>query len=160
MNRNAFQEAVMRAPASQAARSDSAPERESRSAGRSQRRPLSLIAAVTTVASAALLASGTLAQDRETVQLGEQKFDHMCAPCHGAGVGNEGHQLLPGTEALQIKYQGRLPALLEERTDLTAEALRVFVRRGTMSMPPFRPTEITDAEIDAIAAYLAETSRN
>lgn len=127
---------------------------------RALRRPLSVITAFAVVASAGLVASGTLAQDSDTVLLGEQKFDHMCAPCHGAGVGNEGHQLLPGTEALQIKYQGRLPALLEERTDLTAEALRVFVRRGTMSMPPFRPTEITDAEIDAIAAYLAETSRN
>ena len=53
--------------------------------------------------------------------------------------------MLPGTDALRIKYQGSLPALIEKRTDLNADAIRTFVRRGTWSMPPFRPTEITEA---------------
>ena len=53
--------------------------------------------------------------------------------------------MLPGTDALRIKYQGALPALIEKRTDLNAEAIRTFVRRGTWSMPPFRPTELTEA---------------
>jgi mono/diheme cytochrome c family protein len=63
--------------------------------------------------------------------------------------------VLPGTAALQLKYQGALPALLEARTDLTVEALKTYVRRGSWSMPPFRKTELTDAEIRDIAAYLA-----
>ena len=37
--------------------------------------------------------------------------------------------------------------------------MRTFVRRGTWSMPPFRKTEITDDEIEAVAAYLAESSK-
>jgi mono/diheme cytochrome c family protein len=89
---------------------------------------------------------------------GKAKFEHTCAPCHGAGVGDDGRAMLPGTDALRIKYQGSLPALLEQRTDLNAEAIRTFVRRGTWSMPPFRPTEITESDIQDIAAYLKRSS--
>jgi len=104
-------------------------------------------------------ASTAIAQDRGAVARGEAKFQHSCAPCHGAGIGDDGRAMLPGTDALRIKYRGELPALLEERTDLPAPVLRVFVRRGTWSMPPFRPTEVTDSEIDDIAAYLAQTAK-
>ena len=90
---------------------------------------------------------------------GKAKFDHTCAPCHGAGVGDDGRAMLPGTDALRIKYQGSLPALLEQRTDLNADAIRTFLRRGTWSMPPFRPTEVTEGDIQDIAAYLRQSSR-
>ena len=50
--------------------------------------------------------------------------------------------------------QGRSPALLEDRTDLTAGPVRFFVRRGVSIMPFFRKTEVSDADLDAIAAYL------
>ena len=66
--------------------------------------------------------------------------------------------MLPGTDALRIKYQGSLPALIEKRTDLNVEAIRTFVRRGTWSMPPFRPTEVTERDIQDIAAYLKQSS--
>ena len=89
---------------------------------------------------------------------GKAKFDHTCAPCHGAGVGDDGRAMLPGTDALRIKYQGSLPALLEQRTDLNADAIRTFLRRGTWSMPPFRPTEVTERDIQNIAAYLRQSS--
>lgn len=100
-----------------------------------------------------------VAQDAEAVARGDAKYQHSCAPCHGSGPGDDGREMLPGTAALQIKYRGAVPALLEERTDLTPEILRVFLRQGSMAMPPFRPTELTDAEIIDIAAYLAESSR-
>jgi mono/diheme cytochrome c family protein len=99
---------------------------------------------------------------QSAVQRGNAKFQHSCAPCHGAGVGDDGHAMLPGTDALRIKYKGAVPAvpaLLEERTDLTAPVLKVFLRHGSFSMPPFRPTELTDAEIGDIAAYLAVSSK-
>jgi mono/diheme cytochrome c family protein len=35
------------------------------------------------------------------------------------------------------------------------ELTRAFVRNGVSVMPPFRKTEITDAELAALAAYLA-----
>jgi mono/diheme cytochrome c family protein len=98
------------------------------------------------------------AQDAASVERGQARFEHSCAPCHGAGIGDDGRAMLPGTDALRIKYQGSLPALLEQRTDLNAEAIRTFVRRGTWSMPPFRPTEITERDIQDIAAYLRRSS--
>ncbi len=105
-------------------------------------------------------AGGSLvsAQDSVSVERGRVKFEQTCAPCHADGVGDDGRAMLPGTDALRIKYQGALPPLLEKRTDLNADAIRTFVRRGTWSMPPFRPTEVTEREIQDIAAYLAQSS--
>ncbi len=95
------------------------------------------------------------AQDTSAVQRGNTKFQRTCAPCHGPGPGNDGEAMLPGTAALQLKYKGTVPPLLEARTGLTADVLKGFVRRGSWSMPPFRKTELSDAEINDIAAYLA-----
>lgn len=106
-----------------------------------------------------LLASGVAtAQDAASVERGRAKFEHTCAPCHADGIGDDGRAMLPGTDALRIKYQGTLPALIERRTDLNADAIRTFVRRGTWSMPPFRPTEVTERDIQDIAAYLRQSS--
>lgn len=97
--------------------------------------------------------------DMAAITRGKLKFDHTCAPCHGRGPGNDGRAMLPGTDALRIKYRGSVPPVLEDRSDLTADMLKTFVRQGSWSMPPFRPTEITDAEIEDVAAYLADTAR-
>jgi mono/diheme cytochrome c family protein len=99
------------------------------------------------------------AQDRAAVERGSAKFQHSCAPCHGAGRGDDGRTMLPGTEALSIKYNGEIPAVLEHRPGLTAAVIKAFVRQGSWSMPPFRPTELSDAEINDIAEYLDESSR-
>lgn len=106
-----------------------------------------------------LVAGPAAAQDRAAIERGKAKFDYMCVPCHGPGLGDDGRAMLPGTDALRIKYRGALPALLTERGDLTYESIRMFVRRGIFSMPPFRPTEITDEEIADIAAYLSSASK-
>jgi len=110
---------------------------------------------------ATLLLASTMAvtAQESATQRGNAKFQHSCAPCHGAGVGDDGRAMLPGTDALRLKYRGALTPLLEQRTDLTAPVLKVFLRNGSFSMPPFRQTEVTDAEIADIAAYLAESSK-
>lgn len=97
-----------------------------------------------------------LAQDADAIARGKTKFAHSCEPCHGKGVGDDGRAMLPGTDALRIKYQGSLPAALEDRTDLSADVLKTYVRMGSFSMPPFRKTELSDAEIVDIATYLAQ----
>lgn len=84
---------------------------------------------------------------------GKAVFDRWCAPCHGAGPGK------PGTAALQALYKGAKPALLEERTDLVPALTKTFVRNGVSVMPFFRKTEISDAELDALAEYLAPKPR-
>ncbi|MEN7538300.1 c-type cytochrome [Aurantiacibacter flavus] len=89
---------------------------------------------------------------------GRQVFERQCAPCHGTGPGADGAPMLPGTAALAAKYDGAKPGALELRSDLPAPVLRLFVRRGVSEMPPFRKSEITDAQIDEVAAYLAATA--
>ncbi|HZF30270.1 MAG TPA: cytochrome c [Gammaproteobacteria bacterium] len=114
------------------------------------------------IAALTLLFASAASAQQTAVQRGDAKFQHSCTPCHGAGVGDDGRAMLPGTDALRIKYRDAkppVPALLEQRTDLTAPAIRAFVRNGSFSMPPFRPTELTDAEISDIAAYIADKAK-
>lgn len=90
------------------------------------------------------------AADAPTLEHGKAVFEKWCAPCHAAG--NE-H---PGTAALGAKYEGKLPAALAERADLPADFVKATVRAGITVMPFFRKTEIGDADLDALAAYLSE----
>jgi mono/diheme cytochrome c family protein len=85
---------------------------------------------------------------------GQNLYTYWCATCHGAGAGAEGRTQLPGTAALDVKYKGNPPALLEERTDLTPEIITMFVRNGISVMPFFRKTEISDEDLQEISAYL------
>lgn len=80
---------------------------------------------------------------------GKQVFDRWCTACHAPGA------RYPGTASLAAKYGKDIPAALEERTDLTPELVSYFVRHGVASMPPFRKTEITDAEMEALGRYLS-----
>jgi (+)-pinoresinol hydroxylase len=95
----------------------------------------------------ALSAAGISAQDAAELERGKEVFDNWCAACH---TGNR-----PGSVALEVRYQGVRPAHLEDREDLVPELTRFFVRNGISIMPPFRKTEITDEELEALAAYLA-----
>jgi mono/diheme cytochrome c family protein len=99
------------------------------------------------------------AADTNLVERGDTVFQRLCAACHGQGRGDDSEPatMLPGTLALRLKYRGERPMLLEDRTDLSPAVLRVFVRNGVGSMPPFRPTELTDGDIEAIAAYLTRS---
>jgi mono/diheme cytochrome c family protein len=104
------------------------------------KRAVSLVGALTA------LFGGAQAQDAVR---GNEVFQSWCAPCHAPGPRH------PGTQALDALYKGAKPAALEQRTDLLPELTRAFVRTGVSVMPPFRKTEISDADLDALAAYLA-----
>ena len=95
------------------------------------------------------LASSVLAQESGNLVRGKEVFDYWCAPCHAPGPRH------PGTQALEVLYQGQKPAPLEERTDLVPALTEQFVRTGVSVMPPFRKTEISDQDLAALAAYLA-----
>jgi len=64
-----------------------------------------------------------------------------------------------GTYILQQRYQNKLPAVLDERTDLKPELIRAVVRQGVALMPALRKTEVTDAQLVALIAYLAPPKR-
>jgi mono/diheme cytochrome c family protein len=81
---------------------------------------------------------------------GQSVYEYWCATCHAPGPGH------PGTQSLQLKYGGKTPAVLLERTDLSPQAVAVFVRQGVLLMAPFRKTEISDAELAALTAYVAQ----
>ena len=106
------------------------------------------------VALAVFFGQSAWAGDQAHVQEGSRIFQYWCASCHGKGPGH------PGTDALQKLYKGSLSALLEERTDLTPDVIATFVRHGNSIMPFFRKTEISDADLAAIGAYLSRKGPN
>ena len=79
---------------------------------------------------------------------GRKTFDKWCSDCHGTAAG-------PGSLALQRKYKGALPAVLEQRSDLRPDYVKLVVRHGVSFMPSFRKTEISDADLALVTAYLA-----
>jgi (+)-pinoresinol hydroxylase len=104
------------------------------------------------------VASAAFAAEPSMVEHGNRLFQYHCAPCHGKGAGERG-AFLPGTNALNVKYQGKLPGALEERTDLLPELVTYIIRHGIEGMPFFRKTEISDSEAAAIGAYLARNNK-
>ena len=75
---------------------------------------------------------------------GKALFQEKCAMCH-AKVGM-------GTGLLARRVQ---PALLEERTDLTPDFVIQAARAGIGNMPAIPRGEASDAQLRAIAEYLA-----
>lgn len=93
-------------------------------------------------------------QDHGTqIERGAAVFNNLCAICHGKDAKNA-----PGTLSLQYKYNGKLPAALQDRRDLTPEFVKLCVRKGVATMPFFRKTELNDADLDALAAYLTRST--
>jgi len=78
---------------------------------------------------------------------GKQLFERHCAQCHAPGFGH------PGTMQLE-RVRGKALAVLEERKDLLPAYITTVVRNGLVEMPPYRPTEIDDAALNAIVNYL------
>jgi mono/diheme cytochrome c family protein len=80
---------------------------------------------------------------------GKLVFERRCAECHAPGFGHPGTQQLGWT-------RGADRAVLERRSDLTPAYINLVVRNGLMEMPPFRPTEISEAELQQLDAYLSK----
>ena len=99
--------------------------------------------------SLAASAQAAVATSPTSASTGKAVYEHWCAPCHAPGPGH------PGTQSLQVKYAGKLPPVLLDRTDLSPQAVTVFVRQGVLLMAPFRKTQITDGELSALTAYVA-----
>jgi (+)-pinoresinol hydroxylase len=87
------------------------------------------------------------------VERGHIAFESRCAICHG------GEADAAGTNSLTVKYAGSKPARLERRTDLTPAVVRYYVRHGSGMMPFFPRSEVSDAMLDDIGAYLSRKDR-
>lgn len=91
--------------------------------------------------------------DRLAVQSdGEALFSNRCGSCHLAG--GMGTNLL--TKQRMMLGEPPETGMLTNRTDLTADYVKAVVRQGKVAMPRLSRTEVTDAELDAIAVYLSE----
>ncbi|WP_353226800.1 cytochrome c [Novosphingobium sp.] len=81
---------------------------------------------------------------------GQALFENHCGYCHLTyGMGTN----------LLVKQRlavGASPAtaLLANRDDLTAAYVHAVVRMGKGAMPPQTRVDVTDAELDSVAAYL------
>jgi (+)-pinoresinol hydroxylase len=107
------------------------------------------------------LGNSVLAQTASEIN-GKAVFDKWCEPCHGAVAPKNvmfGTGALAGTSALAVKYKGKLPAVLEQRTDLTPALIKTVVRHGLYGMPITRKTEVSDAELEDIVAYLTRNRK-
>jgi mono/diheme cytochrome c family protein len=81
---------------------------------------------------------------------GQAVYEKWCLPCHRAGQ--------VGAVQIQQRYKGAVPAVLTERTDLQPALISVLVRKGGQVMPIFRKTEISDAELEALATFLTKSA--
>lgn len=100
---------------------------------------------------ATIIATPAMAEPPQ-VQPGRAVYEKWCSACHDPGVTH------PGTHALMTKYKGVKSGVLLEWTDLPAPLVKFVVRHGISVMPHFRKTEISNAELDALTAYLSRNS--
>ena len=108
------------------------------------------LAIISVVGAICVLADDAVPAAKGDPEKGREVYAYWCAACHGRGPDH------PGTQSLEIKYRGTdVPAALEDRTDLAPAVTAYFVRNGFALMPPFRKTEISDAQLRDLEAYLA-----
>jgi mono/diheme cytochrome c family protein len=87
-----------------------------------------------------------------TASTGEALFSNRCGTCHLAG--GMGTNLL--TKQRIMAGQPPATGMLANRTDLTPDYVKTVVRNGKMAMPRLTRVDITDTELDAVAAYLGK----
>ncbi|MBU6206633.1 MAG: c-type cytochrome, partial [Alphaproteobacteria bacterium] len=83
---------------------------------------------------------------------GAALFSNKCGYCHL--VGGMGTNLLT-----KLRAPDHLSGLLAERTDLKPDYVKYVVRNGYLAMPRISRAEVTNAELDAIARYLAKGNK-
>ena len=99
---------------------------------------------IASVAMAQGMPKPTTLVDRPNATGGEKLYVEHCAMCHGPNG--------MGTGLLARRVQ---PALLEQRDNLVAAYVIMAARRGVGNMPAIPRGEVSDADLKAIADYLA-----
>ena len=110
-----------------------------------------ILFALSSILAVTIAVQAVAAPDESQIDRGHRVYQKWCYPCHGPGTDK------PGTVAMAAL--GMKPSVLEECTNLTAAAIKLPVRHGVYFMPSFRKTEVTDADLDAIVAYLTRNNK-
>jgi mono/diheme cytochrome c family protein len=87
------------------------------------------------LAAIALIAAADAAPPSATPRPPEKVYAVTCGYCHGRNVG---------------------PVILGRQ--LPPDAIKAIVRHGQNAMPAFRPTEISNAELDAVAKWVSTSA--
>jgi mono/diheme cytochrome c family protein len=86
---------------------------------------------------------------------GEALFSNRCGACHLAG--GMGTNLL--TKQMMMAKRPPSDGMLSNRTDLTSDYVKSVVRQGKNAMPRLSQVDVTNAELDSIAAYLGKADK-
>lgn len=86
-------------------------------------------------------------QDRSSHAPDEALFVEKCGMCH--------RQMGMGTVLLARRMDPGI-ARLEQRDDLTTDYVKLAARQGIGNMPRINRGEVSDVQLDRIAAYLAK----
>ncbi|HEY4210754.1 MAG TPA: cytochrome c [Steroidobacteraceae bacterium] len=95
-------------------------------------------------------ATGGAMQDRSSKSPAEALFVEKCGMCH--------RQMGMGTVILARRVDPS-KAMLEARTDLTSAYVIQAARAGIGNMPRMQRGEVSDAQLQIIAGYLAKASK-
>ena len=104
-------------------------------------RPALLILLVSVATMAGAAESSLTAEQQQ----GKALYEATCNYCHNA----RGF----ATERLRTRLSEDR-SILVDRTDLDPTYIRTIVRNGLASMPAYTPTDLNEAQIKSIAAYL------
>lgn len=96
---------------------------------------------------ALVCAGAAAAQAGATEPDGEAVYNRHCIHCHAAG------DEMPGTLQL-AKRRGEESAVLSERKDLVDAYIVTVVRNGLNAMPPFTPSDLDAAKLEALVEFL------
>jgi cytochrome c553 len=86
-------------------------------------------------------------QDRSSKSPREALFVEKCGMCH--------RQMGMGTVILARRMDPKI-AMLEARTDLTADLITIAARQGIGNMPRISRGEVSDAQLSEISNYLTK----
>lgn len=81
---------------------------------------------------------------------GQELFVLFCRACHAPGADH------PGTVKLS-QTKGDAQSVILNRQDLPAEYITQVARGGLLGMPPLRPTDVTDEELQRLVEYIRST---
>jgi mono/diheme cytochrome c family protein len=102
----------------------------------------------TIVISSLLSGAATGALAAEPASDGKALFTEKCGMCHRV--------MGMGTNLLDRRYAKSEPAMLEDRTNLSAAFVMTAARVGIGNMPRISRGEVSDPQLRAVAAYLAK----
>ncbi len=83
---------------------------------------------------------------------GKVLFDLHCAGCHNPGTAHA------ATKQLAL-VRGKDLAVIMQRKDLTPAYIKYVVRDGLLEMPPFRPTDLNNSELDNLSNYIVDNAK-